>query len=88
MNWFRENAFLAGWLALPLAAIFGIIQLRRTPAAPIDWFRVLMYFAFLVCLAAAFTPSLDESARSYGRWLASFLIGAILLYKGGPTHDA
>jgi hypothetical protein len=83
MHWLRDNAFLAGWLALPLALLLALIQWRRAPTLPIDWFRVLMYFAFLVCLAAAFTPSLDESARSYARWLASFLIGAILLYKRG-----
>jgi len=83
MNWLRTYAFLAGWLALPLAVALAIIQWRRAPSAQVDWFRVLMYFAFLVCLAAAFTPSLDENARSYGRWLASFLIGAILLYKRG-----
>src|SRR5271166_2078538 len=39
MNWFRDNAFLAGWLALPIAILAVYAQNRGRRLREVDWTR-------------------------------------------------
>jgi len=81
MHWLRENAFLAAWIALPVAIGMGIYQNRLKTFREMDWPRFLMYITFLSCLAAALTPYFDSEGRSFARYIAGFLLGAIIVNR-------
>jgi len=81
MNWLRENAFLATWLALPVALLVGFFQAKKANFANVDWTRFMMYFGFLTSLAVVFTPKFDQHSRSYAEFLATFLIGSIIVSR-------
>lgn len=70
MNWFRDNAFLAGWLALPLAMLATISQNKGKLLKDIDWTWAIIYLTFGITLGVAFTPSFDMYAREFAKWLA------------------
>jgi hypothetical protein len=66
MDWLKTHEYLAVWLSLPLMTILGIVQNLRREGKGISVTRMTLYFAFMICLAAAFTPTLDDSARFFG----------------------
>lgn len=81
MDWLRDHAYLATWLALPVAVIVGFLQAKKTQFANVNWFRLIIYFTFLTALAAAFTPTFDQEARWYARYLVSVLLGVIIVSR-------
>ena len=83
MNWLKDHVFLATWLALPVALIIAWVNKRKAEGMAFDWFRFIFYFSFLACLGVAFTPQFDVKARTTANDLIYFLLGAIIVYKGG-----
>jgi hypothetical protein len=81
MNWFKDHVFVATWLGPVIAIVIAIMKGRRTEGRPFDWYRLMMYFTFFLCLAVKFTSQFDESARTFAGTLAYGLLGAILIYK-------
>jgi hypothetical protein len=79
MHWLETHAWLAAWLAIPVAVVIGVIQVVRTDFKQLDWSRSLLYLAFLVGLAVAFTPNFDESSRSEARYLVAVGIGFLIV---------
>jgi hypothetical protein len=85
MNWFSEHAYAAAWLSPALTLIAMIVQSARPAAQPINWSKVMIYIAFLTCLAAVFTPTLEAEAREFaGGFLmfAAFYLGFMAI-----AHD-
>jgi hypothetical protein len=74
MDWLRQNAFIATWLS-PLVALVGMIIRGTGKSGEMDWPRVMLYVAFLTCLAATLTPSLDLYARGFAGMAIFGLIG-------------
>jgi hypothetical protein len=65
MNWLKEHIYIAAWIS-PLVALLGmVIQNARPNAAHISWSMVMIYVAFLTCMAVVFTPIVDDSARVF-----------------------
>jgi hypothetical protein len=83
MEWLKDHAYLASWLALPIAIIIGILQIRRpvSDGKPIHWTRVLFTFLCLVSFPIVITPTFDESARSFGRYVFSFTLGGLIMMR-------
>jgi len=81
-NWLESHAWLAGWLALPVAITIGVIQNVKTKFEQVNWGRSLIYLAFLTSLAVAFTPTFDESARSEARYIIAVGIGVLIVDVG------
>lgn len=79
LAWLRENAYLAAWLALPVAIVIGIFQNAKLGIENFDWGRNLMYLAFLVALGVRFTPSIEESIRHDAGYLMAMLIGFFIV---------
>lgn len=79
LNWLKENAYLAAWLALPVAIVVGLVQNSRTDFKELDWPRSLMYIAFLTALPVVFTPTFDETARSSARNIVFALLGVLIV---------
>ncbi|GGA69117.1 hypothetical protein GCM10011507_20760 [Edaphobacter acidisoli] len=79
MHWLKDNVYLASWLAIPVALIGMVYQNRGKTSAEVDWNRSLLYIAFLVALAAAFTPIFDTSARTTAGLLVSMLIPFLII---------
>jgi di/tricarboxylate transporter len=75
MNWLETHAYLAAWLALPVAFIVAIVQNIRSKTGQVEWRQMIFLFVFLLCLAVAFSPSFDNTAREYAKVIAfpSFL---------------
>jgi hypothetical protein len=76
VNWLKENAWLANWLAVIVAIAIAAFQgFRSARGEKIDWARVVIYFTFLSSLAVAFTPLFDGTARtvSYTLVMLSFV---------------
>jgi hypothetical protein len=66
--WLRDNAYLAAWLAIPVAIVIGVFQNVKLGIEKFDWSRNLLYLAFLVGLAVRFTPFVDEKMRGGRRY--------------------
>lgn len=73
LNWLKENAYLAAWLALPVAIVIGFFQNQKLGFEKFDWSRNLLYVAFLVALAVKFTPSLAQNMRDEAGYLLIML---------------
>lgn len=67
MNWFQAHVYVAAW-ASPIITLVGLI-IRNTirPADKVNWSMIIIYVAFLTCLAAVLTPGIELSVR----WIAS-----------------
>jgi len=70
MHWLRENAFLSGWFALPVAILATIAQNRGKPIKEVDWTWAMIYCTFGIALGVALTPTFDTSARDFAKFLA------------------
>jgi hypothetical protein len=65
MDWLKTHEYLAVWLSLPLMVNVAIFQSLRGEGRAVSVTRMTIYFAFIICLAAVFTPTLDDSARIF-----------------------
>jgi hypothetical protein len=83
MHWLETHAWLAAWLALPVAIVVGVIQTVRGGVNQLDWPRALIYLAFLTSLAVMFTPTFDQTARDFARYIVSFTI-VVLIWDMKP----
>ncbi len=76
--WLKEHVYIAAWLS-PLVALLGmVIKNVRTGTTDTQWSMVMIYVAFLTCLAAVFTPVIDDAARffaAFGAFGLGFFIG-------------
>jgi hypothetical protein len=81
MNWLREHAYLATWLGPAATIIVAIIQNRHKGFAEVDWSRILLYVAFLTSLAVVFTPTFDETARKFAKFLVYALLGFLIVER-------
>jgi hypothetical protein len=66
MNWLQSHVYVAAW-ASPIITLVGLI-IRNTirPADKVNWSMIVIYVAFLTCLAAMLTPSTEPGLR----WIA------------------
>jgi hypothetical protein len=64
--WLKQNSFLAAWLSPAIALIGMLIRGGGTKGNALDWARMMLYISFLSCLAAVFTPAIDDGARTFG----------------------
>lgn len=78
MNWLKENAFLAGWLALPLALLAVYAQNRGKKFKDIDWTWAMIYVIFGVTFGITVTKAFDDKARSFSELLAFVTFFAII----------
>jgi hypothetical protein len=85
MKWLSDHVYVAAWLSPALTIIAMIVQSARPAAEPINWSKVMIYIAFLTCLAAAFTPTLEAEARGFAG--AFVFIGAIYLGVMAIAHE-
>jgi len=79
LNWLKENVYIATWLALPVTLLIGLYQARNTEYRTVNWFRLLMYFAFLTALSVAFTPRFDADARNFAHYLIAWVLPVIVM---------
>jgi hypothetical protein len=81
MDWLRQNVYIAAW-ASPLIALIGLMIRGAGRSGEMDWPRVMLYVAFLTCLAAALTPGLDATTRAAAGFvmfsLSGFFMGDIV----------
>jgi len=77
--WLRDNAYLAGWLAIPVAIGIAIFQNAKIGIEKFDWSRNLLYLAFLVALAVRFTPTVEKDIRSDAGYLIALLVPFLII---------
>jgi len=77
MDWLKNHEFLAAWLNIPLAVVLAVLQGRRPDSKPLSMKFVVVYFAFLTCLAAMLSP-LDTHMREGGTMAFYVLLFYIL----------
>jgi hypothetical protein len=65
MNWLKDHVYVAGWLSPTIALIGMILRNITINAPPTRWSLVMIYVAFLTCMAAVFTPALEPEARFF-----------------------
>jgi hypothetical protein len=75
MDWLKNHEFLAAWLNVPLTVILAALQMGRPDSKPLAIRRVVIYFAFLTCLAVLLSP-LDAHTRE----AAGFAFYTLLFY--------
>ena len=65
MDWLKSHEYLAVWLTLPLMTLLAVLQGARADGKGVGVPRMAIYFAFMICLAAVFTPTLDDNSRVF-----------------------
>jgi hypothetical protein len=81
MGWLEAHAYLAAWLS-PLVTLIGIIaQNKSGKTEPIAWPTIMIYIAFLTCLAAVFTPQFDLPTRFFASFSMSTGLGYFMMHK-------
>jgi hypothetical protein len=81
MNWLKDHAWLAGWLALPIAILNIFTQLKQSPSKEIDWTWTVIFMTFGITLGITFTPLFDAKSRSFAQTLAMLSFFAILFNR-------
>lgn len=79
MEWLRQNAFLAAWLAPVVALVVFLFENKKTQFANVDWTRALVRFAFLVALAMEFVPGIDLARRIAANTILFTTLGWIMM---------
>jgi hypothetical protein len=79
MTWFQSHVYVAAW-ASPLITLVGLL-IRNTikPAEKVNLSMIVIYAAFLTCLAAVLTPGIDGRPFGVAAGLSSFGFGIIVL---------
>jgi hypothetical protein len=78
-NWLRDNAYLATWLAIPVAIAIGFFQNSKIGFEKFDWSRNLLYLAFLLSLAVKFTPYINQRMRDDAGYLVAMLVAFLII---------
>jgi hypothetical protein len=81
MDWLKGHVYVATWLGLVVTVVLTFLKAKQTHFVQIDWFRFLLYFSFFTCLAVVFTPTFDQPARDYARYLSYSLLGVIIVSR-------
>jgi hypothetical protein len=81
-NWFQAHVYVAAW-ASPTITLIGLI-IRNTirPADKVNWSLIMVYVAFLTCLAAMLTPGTELGIRWLAGSVGSLAFGFILVDAG------
>ena len=79
MSWFFSHLYIAGWASAIIALISLLIRNGPKSQHPISWSRILVYVAFLTCLAAVLTPTFDTQARFFAGVTMSIILGYFLM---------
>jgi len=85
MEWLKAHDYLAVWLTLPIMLGVAIFQSYGTNKMTVSLSRFTVYLGFLACLAAAFTPVIDDGARMFAGAMAFLMLGFIALDDERPT---
>ncbi|HXJ41159.1 MAG TPA: hypothetical protein VNH18_17890 [Bryobacteraceae bacterium] len=80
MDWLKEHEFLAAWLG-PLLSIALAFVNADWKYSRINKFQTIIYFSFTVCLAIAFTPTMDADSRSYAKYLLTGFLTVIIVTR-------
>jgi hypothetical protein len=79
MNWFKDHVFIAAWCSPAIALISLIIRNSLHPTERVNWSMIIIYVAFLTCLAAVLTPGLDMNTRVIATMPGGLLMGTIIV---------
>ena len=81
MNWLRENAWMTGWFALPLAVLAIYAQNKGKQLKDFDWTWAIIYLTFGITLGVTLAQNADAFAREFAKWLATLSFFAILFNR-------
>ena len=85
MEWMKAHEYLAVWLTLPLMIGVAVFQGYGSNKSKVHLSRITVYLAFLACIAAVFTPSIDEGGRWFAGVMAFLILGFIGLDEKNET---
>jgi hypothetical protein len=86
MDWLKAHVFIAGWLSPTIALIGMLIRGSGKSGEEIDWTRMMLYIGFLTCLAAVFTPTIDDLARCFAGAIAA-LLAVYFMVQSDSDHE-
>jgi len=81
VEWLKDNAFLAAWLALPIAVFAIYVQNRGKQFKDYDWNWITIYLTFGRTIGITFTKTFDTFSRKFAKWLAMLSFFAILFNR-------
>ena len=65
LDWLKQHSYVAGWLSPAIALVGMLLQGAGSKESSLHWPRMMLYIGFLTCLAAVFTPIIDDTARIF-----------------------
>jgi|ERR1035437_1112761 hypothetical protein len=85
IEWLKDHSFIAGWLS-PTIALIGILIRGGGKKGEIDWPRAMLYISYLTCLAAVFTPLVDDAARMFAGF-GVVVLSSFFMFDISDTKD-
>jgi LytS/YehU family sensor histidine kinase len=79
MNWLKDHVFIAAWCSPSIALVALIIRNTLRPSERVNWSMIMLYVAFLTCLAAVLTPGIDMNTRVIASVPGGLLFGTITI---------
>jgi hypothetical protein len=77
MEWLKQNVWIAAWASPSITLVGLIIRNTIRPTDKVNWSMIVIYVAFLTCLAAMLTPGVDYSIRVMAGIVGSSAFGLI-----------
>jgi hypothetical protein len=79
MEWLRTHAFIAAWCSPSLTLIGLITRNIIRPVERVNWSMIILYVAFLTCLAANLTPGIDPATHLMTVTVGGLTLGTIIV---------
>jgi hypothetical protein len=85
LNWLKQYSYIAGWLSPAIALTGMLIRGGGKKDNALDWARMMLYIGFLTCLAAVFTPVLEDYSRTFA---GCGVVSMSIYFMVQSNHDA
>jgi hypothetical protein len=79
MNWLESHVYIAAWTSPTVALIGLLIRNTLRPADKVNWSMIMVYVAFLTCLAATLTPGIESQIRYISYFVGTLTLGYIMV---------
>ena len=77
MGWLKDHVFIAAWCSPTITLVSLVVRNTIRPAEKVNWSMIILYVAFLTCLAAVLTPGVDPFGRGTAMAVGVFTLGTI-----------
>lgn len=78
-QWLESHAYIAAWLALPVAILVALYQTKGLSFENVDWQRLIVNVLLIVSLAVVLNPDTADKVRITANSILFMTLAATLV---------